>query len=120
MRRCGWSVNGPIAVTQDTSKFEAMWKYVPSWAIGLTFLLPAALFNAVAFGGQWRCGLMGAQAIFGDVVAAIGVTLAIQLWPRRSSGQSGKRMLLISTWALLFGCVVYILFVAPDCPYLAR
>mgnify|MGYP000544214275 FL=1 len=97
-----------------------MWRKFLASSIGIVCFLPALLFNYVAWGGQWRCGLMGMQAIVGDLLAAIGVSIALAIWPFSHSAALERWPLLLATWAMITASTFYILFAAPDCPYAAR
>jgi len=97
-----------------------MVRRVSALAVAGILLLPAALFNTVAWGGQWRCGYMGSQAIIGDVIGTFGIALGIRIWPFSSASVSLRKSLTKATLMLLMGCMAYILFFAPNCPYATR
>lgn len=114
------SRNDNIAAFGHSRHASGMLKRVFALAVASVLLLPSLLFNAVAFGGQWRCGLMGAQVIIGDTIAAIGIVIGIRLWPFSSDAASKRKTLTVATLAILLGCVAYILFLSPECPFAAR
>ena len=89
-------------------------------SIVIIFFLPALLYNYIAWGGQWRCGLIGMQAFIGDFLAAIGVSSALAIWDFSHNAALKRKPLLFATWAMFSASALYILFAAPDCPYPSR